>query len=325
MKNFLRNAGYAGCMSVLLAAAGCSGSEDKTPPADITGLRGVDGLPGQIALRWDLPDENSNIHQVKVTYYDHLSKKEALRVASVYADSINIPNTRRRYGEYTFSVQPFSRSGVGGTVQTVKATSGNAPGYYITGQVSDTTLLPLKAENLYTNAQQTTEGPIANLLDDDKSTFFHTTWTGGAWTASSDKLLGDLHFLQVDFGKVLTYPGDYFSFYYAPRNNADNKPTDFDLYGSLTADDSTETGKAGWFLIKNFTKDGDNLPTDNTTEYRSPLLAVEQPLQYIRIAVKATNNDGKANNAVFWTMSEFKIWTYKASQVYYDPEKDEQE
>jgi hypothetical protein len=325
MKNFLKIAGYAGCLLALFAAAACSGEDDKTPPADITGLKGVDGLPGQIALRWDLPDKESNIHQIKVTYYDHLSKKDVLRAASIYADSINIPNTRKRYGEYAFTVQPFTRSGVGGAEQTVKATSGAAPGYYITGAVSDTTLLPLKAENLYTNAQQATEGPIENLLDGNKETFFHTTWSSGGWTANSDKFLGDLHFLQVDFGKVMNPSGDYFSFHYAPRNNDANKPTDFDLYGSLTADDSTTVGKAGWFLIKNFTKDGDNLPTDQTTEYNSPMLAVEQPLQYIRIAVKASNNDGKANGAVFWTMSEFKIWTYKASQVYYDPEKDEQD
>lgn len=316
----MRNVAYAGCMPVLLAAVGCGGPEDKTPPADITGLRGVNGLPGQIALRWDLPDENSGIYQIKVSYYDHLSKKEAMRVAGIYSDSINIPNTRKRYGEYTFSVQPFGRNGAGGTAQTVKATSGAAPGYYITGQVSDTTLLPLTQASLYTNAQQSTEGPIQNLLDDDKSTFFHTTWTSGAWTADTT-FLGELHYLQVDLGKVLQPSVDYFNFWYAPRNNNDNKPTNFDVWGSMTANGVAEE----WFLIKNFTKDGDDLPTDNTMEYTSPLLGIEQPLRYIRIAVTETNNNAKANGAVFWTMSEFKIWTYKASQVYYDPEKDEQD
>jgi hypothetical protein len=272
-----------------------------------------------------LPDEKSNIHQIKVSYYDPLSKKDALRVASIYADSINIPNTRERYGEYAFSVQPFTRNGVGGAVQTVKAASGPAPGYWITGQVSDTTLLNLTVDNLYTNAQESTEGPIANLLDGSTSTFFHTTWHSDKWAADTAKFLGNLHFLQIDFGKVLQPNVDYFNFYYAPRNHADNKPTDFDVYGSMLADDSTATGKEDWFLIKTFTEDDDNLPTDATTTYTSPLLGIESPLQYIRIAVKATNNNGKINGAAYWTMSELKVWTYKASQVYYDPETQEQD
>ncbi|MDR3365441.1 MAG: carbohydrate-binding protein [Prevotellaceae bacterium] len=321
MKTLLKNMAYAGCMGALLCAASCGSEDEGVRPADITGLRGVSGLPGQIALRWDLPSESSNIHQVKVTYYDKLTKKEALRVASIYSDSINIPNTRQRYGEYTFSVQPFSSSGVGGTKQQVTATSGAAPGRWVTGQISDTALVALTTETLTTNAQEPTEGPIANLLDDSKSTFFHTTWSGGKWAASSTSFLGDKHYIQVDFGRMLQPSVDYFSFYYAPRDRDNGKPIDFDLYGSLTAD----TSAGEWFLIKKFTKDGDNLPTDKTTEYRSPVLSVAQPMQYFRLAVNETNTNEKANGAAWWHMSEFKVWTYKASQVYYDPEKEEKD
>lgn len=307
-----------------LLGVGCGEKDKGAPPAGISGLEAIGELPGQIELKWNMPSEGDNIYQIKVTYRDPLLKKDVLRVASAYSEGMLIPDTRQRYGAYAFTVQPFSHTDVAGTAQTASAISGPAPGYYTTGNISDTVELPLTAASLYTNAQQSTEGPIASLLDNDKSTFFHTTWSSGQWTANASLFLGDKHYLQVNLGVELS-AGEYFSFYYAPRNNANNKPIDFDLYGSMVGDTASLANNEDWFLIKNFNKEDDGLPDDATTEYRSPLLQVTAPMQYIRLSVNKTNNDGKANNAVFWTMSEFKIFTYKASQVWYNPETDEKD
>ena len=40
--------------------------------------------------------------------------------------------------------------------------------------------IPLTAENFSTNAQEPTEGPIENICDGDRTTFFHSMWTVGA-------------------------------------------------------------------------------------------------------------------------------------------------
>jgi hypothetical protein len=318
MKKVLKNmACMAGAMA-LLAAAGCKDSDKGTPPAGLSGLEAA-GLPGEILLTWNLPSQDDNIHQIKVTYYDPLIKKDVMRVASAYAESMVIPDTRARYGEYTFTVWPCSRD-ADGAAQVVSAVSDSAKGYWIMSN-RDSMQLPRTAADLYTNAQEPTEGPIENLLDNNRETFFHTTWGSGKWSADTS-FLGNKHYLQIDLGQVLSADDSYyFNFYYAPRNNANNKPVDFDLYGSLVK----ESDKNHWFLIKNFTKENDNLPDDASTDYNSQVFPVTSSMQYIRLSVNKTNNDAKANEAVFWTMSEFRLWVYKAVQVWYDPEKDEVE
>jgi hypothetical protein len=153
----------------------------------------------------------------------------------------------------------------------------------------------LTADMLSTNAQEPSEGPIANLLDDNTSTFFHT-----AWSISVD----GTHTMTVALKEPLTL----FSIYYAPRANANNKPTDFDLFGSTDGED--------WFLIKNFTKEADELPTSSTATYSSPMITSPQPFTFLKMAVNKTNN-----NTQFWTMSEFKLYQWE----YYNPETDEEE
>lgn len=51
--------------------------------------------------------------------------------------------------------------------------------------------LIVDASQLLSNAVEPTEGSLAALIDNDRSTFFHTTWTEMNTT-------GDLHYLQVD-------------------------------------------------------------------------------------------------------------------------------
>lgn len=261
--------------------------KEETIPSDIINLN-AEANPGEIVLRWSSPDDGT-VHYTQVTYYDKLLKKDVVRLASIYSDSILIPNTRKKYGSYTFTVQPFSKTDTGGKIQIIEAVSGAAP---ITKE-ERSEQIQLSADNLSTNAQEPSEGDIANLLDSNTATYFHT-----AWSVSVEAP----HWLQVDLNKSLT---DHFKFYYAPRNNADNKPTDFDLMGS--------TDGVNWFLIRNFTKEEDSLPTNATDDFTSPILEVSQPFSYIRIVVNKTNS-----NSVFWTMSEFKF--YNVIRTVVDPE-----
>ncbi|MCD8184215.1 MAG: discoidin domain-containing protein [Bacteroides sp.] len=260
---------------------GCS-EEDGITPGEITDLT-ADTTPGCITLHWNIPEE-ANIRYVEVNYYDPLLKKDVMRTASVYANSVEIPDTRRKYGEYKFEVRTVSPTGDKSAVQAITQVSEAALTTYVD------TPIALRATDLSTNAQEPSEGSIANLLDGNTSTYFHTAW--------SVDMPGP-HWLQANLRQEIT---EHYKFYFAPRN-ASNRPTDFDLMGSTDGND--------WFLIKNFTKEGDGLPVGSEGAYTSPVLDVDKPFSQIRIVVNETST-----GSVFWTMSEFKF--YSVSIV--DPE-----
>ena len=108
-------------VGVALVNISCSSDEDGITPAEITNLT-AESTSGRIVLRWDTP-EDASIRYIEVSYYDHLLKKDAVRTASIYADSIEIPDTRKKYGEYQFSVQTVSPTGDKSAVQTISKVS----------------------------------------------------------------------------------------------------------------------------------------------------------------------------------------------------------
>lgn len=169
MKNTFKY--YAGMLliGVTLANISCSSDEDGITPAEITNLT-AESTSGRIVLRWDTP-EDAGIRYIEVNYYDPLQKKDVMRTASIYADSIEIPDTRKKFGEYQFSVQTVSPTGDKSTVQTISKVSEPALPTFVSTQIA------LTAADLSTNAQEPTEGPIANLLDGNTGTFFHTAWS----------------------------------------------------------------------------------------------------------------------------------------------------
>lgn len=274
MKNIYK---YLACLVLGCGCLASCSSEEGITPSPIANLH-YDSTPGRIVLRWETPSDGS-VKYIQVNYYDYLTKKEQMRTASVFADSIVIPETRQKYGEYTFSVKTISPTGTSSEAQTVTAVSLPKEKTWIS------TALILDADKLSTNAQEPNEGPIANLLDNNTGTFFHTAW--------SVDIPGP-HYMTV--GLPTTING-WWQFYYAPRANGNNKPIDFDLMGS--------TDGKSWFLIRNFTKDADKLPVDSKTTYMSERMdASAQPFSYLRYIVNATNT-----GSVFWTMSEFKLYS----------------
>ena len=211
---------------------------------------------------------------------------DSKRLASIYADSIEIPDTRKRYGTYDFVVKTVSPSGAYGTEQTISYSSEAAQKTW-----KNPSQYPLDASMFSSNAQEPTEGPVSSLVDyDNASSFFHTAW--------SQDIPGP-HTLTISFPETIDKA---FYFWYSPRNNGNNKPTNFDLMGSMTGNEDD------WFLIKNFTKEANDLPTTSTGTYTSPILyGDETPFKYLKMVVNATNN-----GSVFWTMGKFKFYTYEA-------------
>lgn len=276
----------------LVGLASCSDDDKKAiVPSDIIDLSAdTQNKPGYIVLRWETPDDNT-IRYVKVTYYDYLLEKEVVRLASVYADSVLIPDTRKKFGEYEFKVQSFSESGDAGSLQTIKAVSEPAPIQVVYG---DSKQIVLTEEQLSTNAQEGSEGPIKNLLDGDAATYFHSDWHNNFPAP---------HWFQVDLGKEVTY----FKYESIARDNKKDIPNDIDIMGSNDG--------VNFELIENLTEEKNGMPM-SVTPFMSPVMGDNsKPYRYIRYSVNHTNS-----GAIFFSMAEFKIFEVAAS--IFDPEAD---
>ena len=147
---------------------------------------------------------------------------------------------------------------------------------------------------IWTNAQEKTEGPIANLVDGSTNNFFHTQWNEGG--ASSDGLP---HYIEVDLGesnKLST-----FRFTYTTRADVEHDyPQRMVIYGS--------NDKSSYYEIDVISN---GMPkTKQQSSYTSPLIVSDVEYRYLRFMVTNTNKDRKTDNASqhnYWHMAEFDI------------------
>lgn len=145
-------------------------------------------------------------------------------------------------------------------------------------------MIPLTAEMLSSNAQETREGPIKNILDGDPGTFFHSAWSFS---------IAEAHNIQV----ALNEPVDNFKFWYKNRGNWNGKATDVTLTVSLDGETWTEVGHIT-----------SGLPTGGGSEYESELFFVPDTFKYLRFTVNKTNS-GTA--PTYFSLAEFKMYKMK--------------
>ena len=131
-----------------------------------------------------------------------------------------------------------------------------------------------------TNADQNTTGTttesigLAGLTDNDKSTFFHSSYQGGPQEA---------HYIQADLGSTQT--GIYLYFYKRTQNNNNIPKT---IVVSVSNDGTSFTD------ITTLNNDGD--------DYLSQKIDFSGSYRYVRFTVTATNTNTK-----FFTASEFYV------------------
>ncbi|MFV0269652.1 MAG: BACON domain-containing protein, partial [Draconibacterium sp.] len=142
--------------------------------------------------------------------------------------------------------------------------------------------IPLREDMLSSNAQEVKEGPIANLLDGNTGSFFHS-----AWSFSVD----EAHYIQV----TLDEPISGCIFWYQNRNNGNGKPTDVSIM--VSADGTT------WSEMAHITS---GLPTGASSTYESAYHSSDTPFTYFRFVVNKTNS-GVA--PTFFNMAEFKMYS----------------
>ncbi len=144
-----------------------------------------------------------------------------------------------------------------------------------------------EASKFTSNAVEPSEGSLANLLDGDYSTFFHSQWSG---TGPAED-----HYLQAEIEE----PVDEFIIYFMKRSqNNNNRPTEIDI---TAGDDELSLTDAGVIT--------EGLPTDAAiTYYVSEPIALDKAYKYIRFTIPHTNNEAGNNGHAFFTFSEFNLF-----------------
>lgn len=164
-------------LSIFMALMGlmgaCNDDVDGVIPSDIDNLT-AEACEGGVILRWDVPTDSSYLY-VRVDYRHPSTGEKMRRNASVFQDSLLVNGLFAKDGEYTFNVCPVSTTQTQGEVHSVSCT---ALPVQPTVEKQTKEIL-LSADNLSTNAQEPTEGPIANLVNGNYTDFFHTAWSTG--------------------------------------------------------------------------------------------------------------------------------------------------
>ena len=137
------------------------------------------------------------------------------------------------------------------------------------------------------NAVQTTEGSIANLLDGEYESFFHSCWSNGP---------DEDHYLQAELSEAT----QKFEFYYKKRSqNNNNRPTKIIISASNDAE--------GEFTEVKTIDSG--LPTDaSVIDYMSNQIDLGAAYKFVRFTITETNNNAENNGHKFFTFSEFYIF-----------------
>lgn len=155
---------------------------------------------------------------------------------------------------------------------------------------------------IWTNAQETSEGAIANIIDNNAGTFFHSNWS--STTAPADGLD---HHLTVNLGNNAI---SSFKFHYQARDD------DNGSYGSYPSTIKVQGSKDGEVyidlaIIEPKTAE-DKVPVDGE-EWTSDVIGNGTPYSYLRFMVTATKTHGQAESNsqkdghVYFHMAEFDL------------------
>ena len=175
------------------------------------------------------------------------------------------------------------------------------------GLVTDSTCL-------FSNAMEPTEGDLSYLIDNDQTTYFHSTWST---SASSDRV----HNVGADLGKEV----QYLQIKYSRRNaNSAGTPMTIRIYA---CNDTTDT--ANWVEQGLYTFSYTYASTTYSSEIASftglTSVALDAPYRFIRLDVEHTLNDATTNSNLYFVFSELRFYegTYDAENSLIEAVSDE--
>ena len=298
MKN-LKKYMMMGALALAMGFTSCSDDvEEVVPTADLASMNFTfEPGEGEITLKWNVTPETAGFMYMKMVYTDPRDKVTRTLTISPYTQELVIPNTRARYGSnYSFTFTPYSDTDTPGKSFVLdNCSSKPAP--------ATTTIerIPLTIAGYSTNAQEPREGPLKDMFDGNRSTFFHSAW-------SVDK--GENHWVTVDLGEGV----DRLEIVTVNRNGGGANPSQVKLY-KVASLDQAETDidhPIYQYEHKNRGAGAENqqmCPTQDEPAFK-------EPVQFLRYLAKGGGNK-------FWHLAEFAV--NKIVLHTYDPETDEEE
>ena len=148
------------------------------------------------------------------------------------------------------------------------------------------------ADQLSTNKQETGEGPISNLVDGDKNSYFHSTWDAN----NEDKAYA---YLQIDLkGAHKDLLLDYTKRY----NFTGNKgyPIQFHVFATNTPNDEESWKDCGYSNFLRYYND--NKQNGQT------IVRLGGDYQYIRLQVEKTGGMDKSKGNLYFALGELAIY-----------------
>lgn len=145
------------------------------------------------------------------------------------------------------------------------------------------------ASQLSSNAVEPTEGSLAALIDNDRSTFFHSTWTETNTT-------GDWHYLQIDLRA--SYKQMVLKYTKRQGNNS-GTPVKLHVYATNTSD-----AAGGWedLGIHTCTYDYESAQTGILP------LSLGNGYRHVRLTVEETADNEKVNGNLHFNWSELHAY-----------------
>jgi F5/8 type C domain protein len=269
---------------------------------EITNLR-LQSNAGSIDLVWEYPEGDNTNRYVEIRYYDPGKKKNVLKTVSGNVCSATIEDTRKKYGEYTFHVQPFSSTFSAGTSCQISGESGIAPAIdtftsqEIIPDEEDITMSGYQADGSVIDPPTADSDYLTNVLDGKLNTRvnanYHKAKTGS----------------YFDIDVVYHKPQKYLQFSYTAPNKG-NLPSEIECYVKANTDDE-------WMKIATLTTENDRLPTKaDGTLFKSKEYEASFEFSHFRFRVLKTYS-----GAVNFSLAEFRI--FNVEHYHYDPEADE--
>lgn len=256
--------------TVLAGFSSCS-DDDKTVPSVMIDQNTVTSVakPGEIVFHWTKPT-NPDYYYIKVKYNDP-AKGVVVKNASSYADSLVIDGLYAKYGKIDFQFSGVSRDGGETTPFTVSAQAGAVP-----ATVKDAGLgeaITLIGNDLWTDDQESSEGPIKNLVDGNNNSYFHMSWSSPSPFP---------HYIVVDLKKEVS--GVMFHYICRNHNNKDN-PKQITVFGSNEFNQSLDAlGSATELTVLS------DLPGTKGASYESPHIVSVTPFRYLWLRIDSSTS-----------------------------------
>ena len=148
------------------------------------------------------------------------------------------------------------------------------------------------ADQLSTNKQETSEGPIRNLVDGDKNTYFHSTWDANnednAFAYLQIDLKGAYKDLLLDFTKRYNFTGNK------------GYPIQFHVFATNTPNDEESWKDCGYSNFLRYYND--NKQNGQT------IVRLGGDYQYVRLQVEKTGGMEKSKGNLYFALGELAIY-----------------